>query len=71
MLLLILLDAVGSTVLLLRLGSGEELRETLIDQVSLSLRPFTHYINITWHYRSILISFVPADHSFQHWCVIV
>ena len=35
LLLLILLDVVGSTVLLLRLGSGEELRETLIDQVSL------------------------------------
>ena len=34
LLLLILLDVVGSTVLLLRLGSGEELRETLVDQVS-------------------------------------
>ena len=33
MLLLVLLDAVGATVLLLRLGSGEELKETLVDQV--------------------------------------
>ena len=33
LLFLILLDVVGSTVLLLRLGSGEELRETAIDQV--------------------------------------
>ena len=35
LLLLILLDVAGSTILLLRLGSGEELKETLIDQVSL------------------------------------
>ena len=34
LLFLILLDVVGSTVLLLRLGSGEEFRETLVDQVA-------------------------------------
>ena len=38
LLLLILLDVVGSTVLLLRLGSGEELRETLVDQVSQNIQ---------------------------------
>ena len=36
LLFLILLEVVGSTVLLLRLGSGEELRETLIDQVKIA-----------------------------------
>ena len=38
LLLLILLDVVGSTVLFLRLGSGEELKETLVDQVSQNIR---------------------------------
>ena len=68
MLLLILLDAVGATVLLLRLGSGEELKETLVDQV-LSPCSLSTYFNITWHHS--LISFMHTDHSFQHWCVIV
>ena len=47
LLLLILLDVVGSTVLLLRLGSGEELRETLIDQVSLGPE-VTRILTNTW-----------------------
>ena len=45
LLLLILVDVVGSTVLLLRLGSGEELRETLIDQVSLGPEVARNHIN--------------------------
>ena len=35
LLLVILLDVVGPAVLLLHLGSGENLKETLVDQVSL------------------------------------